>query len=52
MRFIIRTTPEMKERIRELDQSVMNDIKEVSNIVVQAMELQAACMMAATELGI
>ena len=50
-RFIIRTTPEMKERIQELDQSVMNDMKKVSNIATQSMELQTACMMAATELG-
>ena len=51
-RFIIRTAPEMKERIQELDQSVMNDMKKVSNIATQAMELQTACMMAATESGI
>lgn len=50
-RFIINTTPEMRERIKELDQSVLNDMKKVSNIATQSMELQTASMMAATELG-
>lgn len=50
-RFVISITPEMKERIQELDQSVLNDMKKVSSIATQSMELQTACMMAATELG-
>lgn len=50
-RFILRTTPEMKNRLQELDQSVMNDMKKVSDIATQSMELQTASLIAATELG-
>lgn len=48
---IIEITPEMRQRLQELNQSVMNDMKRVSGIASQSMELQTACIIAATKLG-
>lgn len=48
---IIEITPEMKKRIQELNQSVMDDMSKVSDIASQSIEMQNASMIAAVELG-
>ena len=49
---IIEVTPEMRNRVQELNQSAINDMKKSNDILKQTNEMQIASMQAATELGI
>lgn len=48
---IIEVTPEMVQRVQELNQAAMKDMKKISDIAKQSIEMQNASMLAAKELG-
>lgn len=51
-KIVIDVTPEMRQKIQELNQSVADDMKKIGNISIQSMELQVESMRTATALGI
>lgn len=48
---VIEVTPEMVQRVQELNQAAMEDLKKISDITKQSIEMQNASMLAAKELG-
>lgn len=48
---IIEVTPEMVRRVQELNQAAMKDMKKISDIANQSIEMQNASMLAVKELG-
>lgn len=48
---IIEVTPEMMQRVQELNQAAIKDMKKISDIAKQSMEMQNASMLAAKDLG-
>ena len=51
-KIVIDVTPEMRQKIQELNQSVADDMKKIGNISIQSMELQVESMRTVTALGI
>ena len=51
-KIVIDVTPEMRQRIQELNQLVADDMKKIGNISIQSIELQVESMRTATALGI
>lgn len=49
---VIEVTPEMVQRVQELNQAAMKDMKKINNIARESMEMQNASMLAAEELGV
>jgi len=48
---IIEVTPEMMQRVQELNQAAIKDMKKISDIAKQSMEMQNASMLAAKDLS-